>query len=166
MFYGLSVPGLAWERNVRLCTCVQYVALWCTSPLTPAKWIVRQKKPIKRCLEQGSLSQCVTGTLHRPLSGGQLFVESSHSTLAFLVRFFCFVFLNIITTPLNVHIICTTPAKKDAVFCDMTPFVSCKSRRFGGTYPLLHLGEKNQQDKKNGVFWVVTPCGSYKCHTA
>jgi hypothetical protein len=30
---------------------------------------------------------------------------------------------------------------KNAVFCDVTPCSSCKNRRFGGTWRLLHQGD-------------------------
>jgi hypothetical protein len=33
---------------------------------------------------------------------------------------------------------------KNGVFCDVTPCGSCKNRRFGGTWPLLHQGDKNR----------------------
>jgi hypothetical protein len=32
---------------------------------------------------------------------------------------------------------------KNGVFWDVTPCGSCKNRRFGGTWRLLHQGEKN-----------------------
>jgi hypothetical protein len=33
---------------------------------------------------------------------------------------------------------------KNGVFWDVTPCGSCKNRRFGGTYHLLHQGDKNR----------------------
>jgi hypothetical protein len=35
---------------------------------------------------------------------------------------------------------------KDTVFWDITPRGSCKNRRLGGTYLLLHQSERNQRD--------------------
>jgi hypothetical protein len=32
---------------------------------------------------------------------------------------------------------------KNGVFWDVTPYGSCKNRRFGGTYRFLHQGDKN-----------------------
>jgi hypothetical protein len=34
--------------------------------------------------------------------------------------------------------------KKKGVFLDVTPCGSCKNRRFGGTWRLLHQGDKNR----------------------
>jgi hypothetical protein len=39
----------------------------------------------------------------------------------------------------------TAVAMKNAVFWDITPCVSCKNRRFGGTYRLHYQGEKNRR---------------------
>jgi hypothetical protein len=63
---------------------------------------------------------------------------------------------------------------KNAVFWDVTPCGSGKNRRFGESYRLHHQ-DKNRRDMNNissvrfevftavtmkdGVFWVVTPCG-------
>jgi hypothetical protein len=33
---------------------------------------------------------------------------------------------------------------KKGVFWDVTPFGSCKNRRFGGTWRLLHQDDKNR----------------------
>jgi hypothetical protein len=33
---------------------------------------------------------------------------------------------------------------KNGVFWDVTPCGSCKNRRFGGSWPLLHQGDKNR----------------------
>jgi hypothetical protein len=33
---------------------------------------------------------------------------------------------------------------KNGVFWDVTPGGSCKNRRFGGTWRLLHQGDKNR----------------------
>jgi hypothetical protein len=63
----------------------------------------------------------------------------------------------------------TAVTMKNVVFWDVTPYGSCKNRRFGGTYRLHHQGGENQRARrwlKNGVFWDVTPCGSSKSHTA
>jgi hypothetical protein len=38
---------------------------------------------------------------------------------------------------------------KIAVVWDVTPRDSCKNLRFGGTYRLLHHGEKNLRDRNN-----------------
>jgi hypothetical protein len=38
----------------------------------------------------------------------------------------------------------TAVTMKNAVFWDVTPRGSCKNRRFGGTYRLLHQGDKNR----------------------
>jgi hypothetical protein len=37
----------------------------------------------------------------------------------------------------------TAVTMKNGVFWDVTPFGSCKNRRFGGTWRLLHHGDKN-----------------------
>jgi hypothetical protein len=37
----------------------------------------------------------------------------------------------------------TAVIMKNGVFWDVTPCGSCKNRRFGGTYRLLHQGDKN-----------------------
>jgi hypothetical protein len=58
------------------------------------------------------------------------------------------------------------------------PCGSCKNRRFGGSFRINHQGDNNMRatnnivgvrfevftavTMKNGVFWVVTPCGSCK----
>jgi hypothetical protein len=39
--------------------------------------------------------------------------------------------------------------RKDGVFWDVTLCGSCKNRRFGGTYRLLHQGDKNRGTRKN-----------------
>jgi hypothetical protein len=36
---------------------------------------------------------------------------------------------------------------KNDVFCDVTPCGSCKNRRFGGKYRLLHQGDKNRRTR-------------------
>jgi hypothetical protein len=38
----------------------------------------------------------------------------------------------------------TAVTMKNGVFWDVTPFGSCKNRRFGGTYRLLYQGDKNR----------------------
>jgi hypothetical protein len=38
----------------------------------------------------------------------------------------------------------TAVAMKNDVFWDVTPCGSCKNRRFGGTWHLLHQGDKNR----------------------
>jgi hypothetical protein len=38
---------------------------------------------------------------------------------------------------------------KDAVIWGVTPYGSCKNRRFGGTYRLHHQGGKNQRARNN-----------------
>jgi hypothetical protein len=38
---------------------------------------------------------------------------------------------------------------KNAVLWDVTPFVSCRSRRFGGIHILHHQGDKNRLLVKN-----------------
>jgi hypothetical protein len=38
---------------------------------------------------------------------------------------------------------------KNCVFWDVTPCGSCKNRRFGGTYGLLHQGDKNWWTRNN-----------------
>jgi hypothetical protein len=38
----------------------------------------------------------------------------------------------------------TTVTMKNAVFWDVTPCASCKNRRFGGIYRLLHQDDKNR----------------------
>jgi hypothetical protein len=38
---------------------------------------------------------------------------------------------------------------KNAVFWDVTPYGSCKNRRFAGTYHFHHHGESNQQTGNN-----------------
>jgi hypothetical protein len=38
----------------------------------------------------------------------------------------------------------TAVTMKNAVFWDVTPCGSCKNRRFGGTWLLLHQGDKNR----------------------
>jgi hypothetical protein len=38
----------------------------------------------------------------------------------------------------------TAVTMKNGVFWDITPRVSCKNRRFGGTWRLLHRGDKNR----------------------
>jgi hypothetical protein len=40
-------------------------------------------------------------------------------------------------------------AMKNAVFWDVTPCGSCKSRRFGGTYRLHHEGDNDRRAKNN-----------------
>jgi hypothetical protein len=55
--------------------------------------------------------------------------------------------------------------QKNGVFWDVTRCGSCKNRRFGGTWPLLHQGDKIGElgtTLKNAVFWDVTPCGYCK----
>jgi hypothetical protein len=37
----------------------------------------------------------------------------------------------------------TAVTMKNGVFWDVTPRGSCRNRRFGGTYRLLHQGDKN-----------------------
>jgi hypothetical protein len=37
-----------------------------------------------------------------------------------------------------------TDLMKNGVFWDVTPCGSCKNRRFGGTWRLLHQGDKNR----------------------
>jgi hypothetical protein len=41
------------------------------------------------------------------------------------------------------------PYLKNAIFCDVTPLDSYKSRRFGGTYRLHHHDEKNELTKND-----------------
>jgi hypothetical protein len=38
----------------------------------------------------------------------------------------------------------TAVTMKNGVFWDITPCGSCKNRRFGGTWRLLHQGDKNR----------------------
>jgi hypothetical protein len=38
---------------------------------------------------------------------------------------------------------------KNGVFWDVTPRSSCKNRRFGGTWRLLHLGDKKRRTRNN-----------------
>jgi hypothetical protein len=38
----------------------------------------------------------------------------------------------------------TAVTMKNVVFWDVTPCGSCKNRRFGGTWRLLHQGDKNR----------------------
>jgi hypothetical protein len=38
----------------------------------------------------------------------------------------------------------TAVTMKNGVFWDVTPCGSCKNRRFGRTYPVLHQGDKNR----------------------
>jgi hypothetical protein len=38
----------------------------------------------------------------------------------------------------------TAVTMKNGVFGDVTPCGSCKNRRFGGTWRLLHRGDKNR----------------------
>jgi hypothetical protein len=38
----------------------------------------------------------------------------------------------------------TAVTMKNGVFWDVTPCGSCKDRRFGGTWRLLHQGDKNR----------------------
>jgi hypothetical protein len=38
----------------------------------------------------------------------------------------------------------TAVTMKNGVFWDVTPCGSCKNRRFGGTWRLLHQGDKNR----------------------
>jgi hypothetical protein len=38
-----------------------------------------------------------------------------------------------------------TPTLKHAVFCDVTPCASCKSRRFEGTYRIHHQNDKSRR---------------------
>jgi hypothetical protein len=62
--------------------------------------------------------------------------------------------------------------KKNGVFWVVTPCGSCKNRRFGGTWRLLHQSTGNSlvpptlfmavAGLKNAVFWDVMPCGSCK----
>jgi hypothetical protein len=40
-------------------------------------------------------------------------------------------------------------AIKNGIFWDIMPCGSCKNRRFGGTYRLLHQGDKNQWTRNN-----------------
>jgi hypothetical protein len=50
--------------------------------------------------------------------------------------------------------------KKNGVFLDVTPCGSCKNRRFGGTWCLLHQGDKNRWRQKsvNGERTSVASC--------
>jgi hypothetical protein len=43
----------------------------------------------------------------------------------------------------------TALTMKNSVFWDVTPCGSCKNRRFGGTYRLLHQGDKNRSTRNN-----------------
>jgi hypothetical protein len=43
----------------------------------------------------------------------------------------------------------TAVTMKNAVFWDVTPYVSCNNRRFGGTQLLLHQGDKNRWTRNN-----------------
>jgi hypothetical protein len=43
----------------------------------------------------------------------------------------------------------TAMAMKHALFWVVTPYVSCKNRRFGGMYRLHHQGDKNQRARNN-----------------
>jgi hypothetical protein len=43
----------------------------------------------------------------------------------------------------------TAVTMKNAVFWDVTPCGSCKNRRFGGTWRLLHQGDKNRRTRNN-----------------
>jgi hypothetical protein len=38
----------------------------------------------------------------------------------------------------------TAVTMKNGVFCVVTPCGSCKNRRFGGTWHLIHQGDKNR----------------------
>jgi hypothetical protein len=40
---------------------------------------------------------------------------------------------------------------KNGVFWDVTPHGSCKNRRFGGTYRVLHQGDKNRWTRNNSI---------------
>jgi hypothetical protein len=44
---------------------------------------------------------------------------------------------------------------KNAVFWDVTPRGSCKSRRFGGTYRFPHRGEENQWARNSLLFTLI-----------
>jgi hypothetical protein len=73
---------------------------------------------------------------------------------------------------------------KNGVFWVVTPCGSCKNRRFGGTWLLLHQGDKNRSVRRLLVAACVVPIapifvtlmkeapgflrnvGSYKSHTA
>jgi hypothetical protein len=43
---------------------------------------------------------------------------------------------------------------KNAVFFDVTPYGSCKNRRFGGAYRLHHQGDKNRQARNDLQFTI------------
>jgi hypothetical protein len=42
-----------------------------------------------------------------------------------------------------------TTTMKNVVFCDVSPYTSCKNRRFGGTCPFHLQGGKNSRVKKS-----------------
>jgi hypothetical protein len=45
--------------------------------------------------------------------------------------------------------VCTAVTVMNAVFRDVAPCGSCKNRRFGGSWPLHHRGDKNQWTRNN-----------------
>jgi hypothetical protein len=44
---------------------------------------------------------------------------------------------------------------KNGVFLDVTPHGSCKNRRFGGTWRLLHQGDENRLTRNNASYGYV-----------
>jgi hypothetical protein len=51
----------------------------------------------------------------------------------------------------------TVVTMKNGVFCVVTPCGSCKNRRFGGTWRLLHQGDKNRSVRRSLVAACVVP---------
>jgi hypothetical protein len=49
---------------------------------------------------------------------------------------------------------------KNGVFWDVTPYGSCKNRRFGGTWRLLHQGDKNRRTRNDAS------CNQQQTHAA
>jgi hypothetical protein len=47
-------------------------------------------------------------------------------------------------TKLGLFEVFTAATMKNGVFWDFMPCGSCKNRRFGGTWRLLHQGDKNR----------------------
>jgi hypothetical protein len=74
---------------------------------------------------------------------------SSILALPSFLKFTAFKFFTLLYFSIKCPRYCYLPyegikSMKNGVFWDVTPCGSCKNRRFGGTWRLLHQGEKNR----------------------
>jgi hypothetical protein len=129
---------------------------WCT---IISMWWIQGPKPASRCVNLNSNILCY-GYVHwlyccqclrtdsYVSETNNLLTEDSRTKSHSFWRFDVF----------------TSVTMKNYVFWDVMPCVSCKNRRFGGTYCLRHQGDKNQQSRnKFGSNYQLKHIAKNKC---